>query len=84
MAEITFSEKEFQELAKSVMHKVIIGSDVYCNTNPKELSNFQKFIENTKPYDIVIDGLNLTYAQKILYSGPKLQWVIYTVFNKIY
>lgn len=62
------------------MDRIIIGSDVYRNTNPKELLNFKKFIEKTKPYDIVIDGLNLTYAQSK--SEPKLLWVTYIV-NKM-
>ncbi|XP_072754329.1 mitochondrial ribonuclease P catalytic subunit isoform X2 [Anoplolepis gracilipes] len=63
LMEITFSEKSFRDLAESVMNKVIIGSDIYCKTNPRELHRFKKFIEDTKPYDIVIDGLNMTYIQ---------------------
>jgi len=74
LPKIIFSEKDFQELAKSVMDRVIIGSDIYQNTNPKELSKFEKFIENTKPYDIVIDGLNLTYIQN--HSVPTLLLLI--------
>ncbi|XP_024886254.1 mitochondrial ribonuclease P catalytic subunit [Temnothorax curvispinosus] len=73
LPEITFSEKEFQELAKSVIDRVIIGSDIYRKTNPKELLNFKKFVEHTRPYDIVIDGLNLTYTQSK--SLPKLLWL---------
>ncbi|XP_012541370.2 mitochondrial ribonuclease P catalytic subunit isoform X2 [Monomorium pharaonis] len=82
LSKITFTEKEFQKLAKSVMDRVIIGSDIYCKTNPEELLRFQKFIENTKPYDIVIDGLNLTYAQSK--TAPKLLSLINVVehFNK--
>lgn len=45
------------------MNKVIIGSDIYRKTNPRELERFKKFIEDTKPYDIVIDGLNTSYIQ---------------------
>lgn len=79
LPKITFNAEEFQKLAKSVMNKVLIGSDIYYKTNPKELSNFQQFIEKTKPYDIVIDGLNLTYAQSK--SEPKLLQVIHAVIN---
>lgn len=46
------------------MNRVIIGSDIYHKTNPNELNRFKTFIEKTKPYDIVIDGLNLIYIQK--------------------
>lgn len=45
------------------MNRVIIGSDIYRKTNPRELQRFKKFIEDTKPYDIVIDGLNISYIQ---------------------
>lgn len=76
MSKITFSEKEFQELAKSVMDKIIIGSDIYRKSNPEELLKFKKFIEDTKPYDVVIDGLNLTYVQGKSAKVPKLLWVI--------
>ncbi|KAG5326927.1 MRPP3 ribonuclease, partial [Acromyrmex heyeri] len=52
LSKITFSEDEFQELAKFVMDRVIIGSDIYNKTNPKELLKFKEFIENTKPFDV--------------------------------
>lgn len=45
------------------MNRIIIGSDIYRKTNPRELQRFKKFIEDTKPYDIVIDGLNISYIQ---------------------
>ncbi|KAM0735153.1 Mitochondrial ribonuclease P catalytic subunit [Formica fusca] len=63
LLEITFSEKNFRDLAESIMKRVIVGSDIYCKTNPQELQRFKKFIEETKPYDIVIDGLNMTYIR---------------------
>lgn len=64
LSEITFSEKNFRDLAEYVMDRVIIGSDIYRKSNPRELQRFKKFIEDTKPYDIVIDGLNTTYIKK--------------------
>lgn len=75
LSEITFSDKNFQDLVESVMNRVIIGSDIYHQTNPYELQRFKKFIQDTKPYDIVIDGLNVTYAQKNATSMPGLQGV---------
>lgn len=65
LSKITFSDKNCQDLVKSVMNRVIIGSDIYHKTNPYELQRFKKFIQDTKPYDIVIDGLNITYTQNI-------------------
>ncbi|KAL6257960.1 hypothetical protein P5V15_011557 [Pogonomyrmex californicus] len=61
LAKVTFTKENFQKLTESVIDKLIIGSDIYRNTNPKELDKFKQFIEKTKPYDIVIDGLNLAY-----------------------
>ncbi|KAG5308414.1 MRPP3 ribonuclease, partial [Acromyrmex insinuator] len=77
LSKMTFSEDEFQELAKFVMDRVIIGSDIYNKTNPKELLNFKTFIENNKPFDVVIDGLNLTYMK--YKSAPKLLLLINVV-----
>ncbi|KAL6438829.1 hypothetical protein ACFW04_003723 [Cataglyphis niger] len=74
LSEITFSEKDFQNLAESMMKRVIIGSDIYYKTNPRELERFKKFIEQTKPYDIVIDGLNMTYIKNNY--APTLQTLI--------
>lgn len=65
LSKITLGKDSFQELTKSIMNKLIIGSDIYHKTNPQELQRFEKFIEKTKPYDIVIDGLNVFYMQKI-------------------
>jgi len=51
------------------MDDVIIGSDLYHKSNPEELQNFKKFVERTKPYDIVIDSLNVMHKHK---DSPKM------------
>ncbi|KYN34469.1 Mitochondrial ribonuclease P protein 3 [Trachymyrmex septentrionalis] len=76
LSKITLSEDEFQELVKFVMDRIIIGSDIYNKTNPKELLKFKEFIENTKPFDVIIDGLNLAYMN---FSSPKLLTLISVV-----
>lgn len=75
LSEITFNEKNFRDLAEFMMKRVIIGSDIYHKTNPQELQRFKKFIEETKPYDIVIDGLNISYIQN--HFKPTLQTVTF-------
>jgi len=62
------------------MDDVIIGSDIYHKTNPKELQNFKKFVEKTKPYDIVIDSLNIIYKDK---GSPQMVTFIYLKKNYI-
>lgn len=74
LSKITFDDNSFQELEKSIMNKVIIGRDIYRKTNPKELQRFNEFIQETKPYDIVIDGLNLVHIKNR--KKPSLQTVI--------
>lgn len=47
-----------------MLSKVIIGDDIFQKTTPSEFYQFNQFIDKTKPYDIVIDGLNIAYSIK--------------------
>ncbi|XP_014482187.1 PREDICTED: mitochondrial ribonuclease P protein 3 [Dinoponera quadriceps] len=64
LSDLKFSRDTFQELVDAFMKRVIVGSDIYFTSNPRELRKFMEFVERTKPYDIVIDGLNITYTMK--------------------
>lgn len=37
-------------------------SDIYINTNQRELTNYMKFVEMYKPFHIVLDGLNAAHS----------------------
>ncbi|RLU23165.1 hypothetical protein DMN91_005443 [Ooceraea biroi] len=78
LSKIVIRQDAFQKLANSVANKLIIGSDIYHNTDPEEFRNFRQFVEKTKPYDIVIDGLNLTYISK---NSPGM---VTFIFLKLY
>ena len=55
------SDVEFADLKKGLMEKVLLGTDVYLGSKPDEITRFQKFLKDTAPYDVVIDGLNASY-----------------------
>lgn len=55
------TKEEFLQLSEAILQNVVIGSDVYHNSNPQELDELIKFVNKTKPYGIVIDGLNISY-----------------------
>ncbi|XP_025155662.1 mitochondrial ribonuclease P catalytic subunit isoform X2 [Harpegnathos saltator] len=62
LSDLSFNQNIFQDLVNAFMKKVIVGSNIYYKSHPKELEKFIEFIARTKPYDVVIDGLNVTYA----------------------
>ncbi|XP_032679949.1 mitochondrial ribonuclease P catalytic subunit isoform X2 [Odontomachus brunneus] len=77
LTDVSFSRETFQKLANTFMERVIVGSDIYHKSHPQELRKFTKFVAKTKPYDVVIDGLNITYA--ISKDVPKSKMLIKVV-----
>ena len=65
------SDDEFADLKKGLIDKVLLGTDVYLGSKPDELLRFQKFIQKTAPYDVVIDGLNVAYLGKNTFRYPE-------------
>lgn len=53
VTEIT--DDEYNNLCSHFIDKVFIGN----KSTPQEMYSFMKFIDKTRPYDFVIDGLNL-------------------------
>ncbi|XP_063977720.1 mitochondrial ribonuclease P catalytic subunit [Diachasmimorpha longicaudata] len=80
LSQLEVNKEDFDHLANSFQSRGIIGKDIYDKTDPKELARFQLFVEESKPYDIVIDGLNVEYGlwnnhtQKV--TGEKLAQVV--------
>lgn len=58
----TLTADEFNKLRSSFISSVIVGENIFLKTNPKELEQFQEFLEKTAPYDFVLDGLNIAFA----------------------
>ncbi|KAI5646293.1 protein-only RNase P domain-containing protein [Phthorimaea operculella] len=59
---LKLTEDEFKLLQKHVKDKIIVGSDILLKTSEEELKGFLNFIEQTAPYDIVLDALNICYS----------------------
>lgn len=61
---LTLSNEEFNTLQKNIKDKLIIGSDLLLKTTHDELKMFLDSVERFAPYDVVLDGLNISYAAK--------------------
>lgn len=59
---LKLTPEDFKRLSDIVLDKVLVGDDIYCKTTPEELNKFKKFIDETSPYDVVVDGLNAAYT----------------------
>lgn len=62
LASIRVPEDAFRALRDAFIQAVIIKKDIFNKTTPKELERFQAFLARTKPYDVVIDGLNVAFS----------------------
>lgn len=58
---VRINEKEFQLVKNEFMNKVVKGKDIYQKTTPEEWQRFERVIEENRPFDIVMDGLNVAY-----------------------
>lgn len=59
---INLNVDEFEKLSQNFMEDVFTRKDIFFQTTPKELENFKKFVEKSKPFDCVVDGLNVAFS----------------------
>ncbi|XP_010180653.1 PREDICTED: mitochondrial ribonuclease P protein 3 [Mesitornis unicolor] len=57
------TEEEYSNLRERIIRDVIHGTDTFRKTSPQEFEAFQTFVENRLPFDIVIDGLNVSHMK---------------------
>lgn len=57
------TDEEYERLRKVTM-KRLISDGMYYVTNPEEIKRYVKFIDERKPYDVIIDGLNMFYTSR--------------------
>ena len=72
LAREDLSSDQFEQLRESFLQKCVQREDVFLNTSPKELKIFQDFLSNQKPFDFVLDGLNISLrmSKKKRQRGP--------------
>ncbi|XP_031624091.1 mitochondrial ribonuclease P catalytic subunit-like [Contarinia nasturtii] len=58
----TLSDSELNILRAEFTKNVVKGADIYQNTTPDEWDSFERMIQENGPFDIVIDGLNVSYG----------------------
>lgn len=56
--------EEFQNLSTEFLTRVLEDEDIFLNTTPEELKNYKAFINNSIPFDIVVDGLNVALGMQ--------------------
>lgn len=59
---VAISDRQFAELRDAFLDKVLIRNDVFQKSTPEEVTRFKKYVQQTAPYDCVIDGLNVAYS----------------------
>ncbi|XP_076172737.1 mitochondrial ribonuclease P catalytic subunit [Ptiloglossa arizonensis] len=57
----SISEEEIAHLSEKLKERMFTD-EIFLISNPNELKSFMKFIQNTKPYNVVIDALNVIYT----------------------
>lgn len=61
---VRINDDEFKLVRNEFMNKVVKGRDIYQKTTPEEWKRFERVIEENRPFDIVMDGLNVAYLSK--------------------
>lgn len=56
------SAAEFEMLQEHFLTRVFETDDLFMNTKPHELEAYKKFIDETVPFDFVVDGLNVAFC----------------------
>ncbi|XP_046749749.1 mitochondrial ribonuclease P catalytic subunit [Diprion similis] len=67
----SITHQEFSQLSQVVLEKTLIGQDAYNKSTPAEIQKLIYFVNKTKPYDIVIDGLNVAYQNNSNEAGAQ-------------
>ncbi|XP_077996713.1 mitochondrial ribonuclease P catalytic subunit-like [Glandiceps talaboti] len=73
---LTVTDTEFKQIHDEVMEKVIKSKDIFLNTSPEELNMYRRFIDESEPYDVVIDGLNVAHIDPYTNKSVQLRQIV--------
>ncbi|XP_071859152.1 mitochondrial ribonuclease P catalytic subunit [Bombus fervidus] len=63
ISELSLSDKDYERLLEATKNRLIFNK-MYYVTHPQEIQSYINFIDKNKPYDLIIDGLNIMYTIK--------------------
>lgn len=68
LSDSSLSENDYKYLFETFERHEFLGEDMYCTSTPQEILKFLKFVDKTKPYDVVIDALNMVHLRGARYK----------------
>ncbi|XP_059480927.1 mitochondrial ribonuclease P catalytic subunit [Neocloeon triangulifer] len=69
---IHISLEEFNILSAHFFEKNLLGKDVFSKSSPGEIERFSAFLKQSRPYDVVIDGLNAAFCAGVRNAIPPI------------
>jgi len=76
---VKLNDEQYSTLNDAIL-KAMCGKDMFVGSTPEEIEMFKNFLDSNTPFDMVIDGLNITYLQgSKLNSAGKLQQVLFGI-----
>ncbi|XP_060814792.1 mitochondrial ribonuclease P catalytic subunit [Bombus pascuorum] len=66
------SDKDYERLLEATKERLIFNK-MYYVTHPQEIQSYINFIDKNKPYDLIVDGLNIMYIAKNDITQKKLR-----------
>lgn len=67
----SITEEEFEIMLENFERLVVFGNGIYRITTPQEWDSYIQFIEKNGPFNIVVDGLNFSFATSLSLTDHK-------------
>lgn len=79
----SLTREEFMILRDSFLKYSLQKSDIFINTTGSEFEKYCKYVDKYKPFDIVLDGLNVAHADQEDKSRKNLAMQLFHVVNHL-